>query len=104
MTYHFKGIWNESCFDIETNGLDASEIWCIVAKDIDTNKIYSYPPDKISDALELLEKSKILIGHNIVGFDIPVLKKLTNISFKDKKIIDTLVLSRLANPEREGHG
>ena len=91
-------------FDIETNGLDASEIWCIVAKDIDTNKIYSYPPDKISDALELLEKSKILIGHNIVGFDIPVLKKLTNISFKDKKIIDTLVLSRLANPEREGHG
>ena len=91
-------------FDIETDGLDASVIWCIVAKDIDTNKVYSYPPEKIDEGLELLEKSKILIGHNIVGFDIPVLQKLTDISFKDKKIIDTLVLSRLANPERDGHG
>ena len=91
-------------FDIETDGLDASVIWCIVAKDIDTNKVYSYPPEKIDEGLELLEKSKILMGHNIVGFDIPVLQKLTDISFKDKKIIDTLVLSRLANPERDGHG
>ena len=91
-------------FDIETDGLDASVIWCIVAKDIDTNQVHSFCPERIEEGLELLEKSKLLIGHNIVGFDIPVLKKLTDISFKDKKVIDTLVLSRLANPERDGHG
>tara|TARA_R110000803_G_scaffold198643_2_gene262466 strand:+ start:1780 stop:3513 length:1734 start_codon:yes stop_codon:yes gene_type:complete len=91
-------------FDIETDGLDATLIWCIVAKDIDTNQVYAYPPEKIDEGLELLEKANILIGHNIVGFDIPVLKKLTGMSFKNKKVIDTLVLSRLANPERAGHG
>ena len=91
-------------FDIETDGLDASVIWCIVAKDIDTNQVHSFCPKRIEEGLELLEKSKLLIGHNIVGFDIPVLKKLTGMSFKDKKVIDTLVLSRLANPERDGHG
>ena len=90
-------------FDIETDGLDASVIWCIVAKDIDTNQVHSFCPERIEEGLEMLEKSKLLIGHNIVGFDIPVLKKLTGMSFKDKKVIDTLVLSRLANPERDGH-
>ena len=64
-------------FDIETDGLDATLIWCIVAKDIDTNQVYAYPPEKIDEGLELLEKANILIGHNIVGFDIPVLKKLS---------------------------
>ena len=91
-------------FDIETDGLDASVIWCIVAKDIDTKQVYSFSPSNIEEGIELLAKSKILIGHNILGFDIPVLEKLTDISFKNKKIIDTLVLSRLANPERDGHG
>ncbi len=90
-------------FDIETDGLNASVIWCIVAKDIDTKQVYSFSPSNIEEGIELLAKSKILIGHNILGFDIPVLEKLTDISFKNKKIIDTLVLSRLANPERDGH-
>ena len=90
-------------FDIETDGLNASVIWCIVAKDIDTKQVYSFSPSNIEEGIELLAKSKILIGHNILGFDIHVLEKLTDISFKNKKIIDTLVLSRLANPERDGH-
>ena len=90
-------------FDIETDGLGASVIWCIVAKDLEDNRLYTFDPSQIDEGIKLLEKADILIGHNIVGFDIPVLKKLTNISFKDKKVIDTLVLSRLANPERDGH-
>ena len=91
-------------FDIETDGLNASVIWCIVAKDIDTNQIYSFSPSNIEEGIELLARSKILIGHNILGFDIPVLEKLTDISFKNKKIIDTLVLSRLANPRIKSVG
>ena len=30
-------------FDIETDDLNATKIWCIVAQDIDTNKIYKFP-------------------------------------------------------------
>ena len=91
-------------FDIETDGLDASKIWCIVAKDLETNKVHSFNPDQIKEGLELLAKAELLVGHNILGFDIPIIEKLTGLSFKDKKVIDTLVLSRLAKPERGGHG
>ena len=42
------------------------------------------------------------IWHNIIGFDIPVLTKLTSFKAKGKKIVDTLVASRLFNPSREG--
>ena len=91
-------------FDIETDGLDASKIWCIVAKDLETTKVHSFNPDQIKEGLELLAKAELLVGHNILGFDIPIIEKLTGLSFKDKKVIDTLVLSRLAKPERGGHG
>ena len=90
-------------FDIETDGLDASKIWCIVAKDLDTDKVYTYDTENIDKGLELLVSSELLIGHNILGFDIPVIETLTGLSFKNKKVIDTLVLSRLANPQRGKH-
>jgi len=90
-------------FDIETNGLEANKLWCIVAKDLDTQKVHAYGPQSILEGLDLIKKADLLIGHNILGFDIPVLEKLTDISFDNKKIIDTLVLSRLSNPERGGH-
>ena len=73
-------------FDIETNGLiDATKIWCIVAKDIETNQIYTYNPDQIESGLELLADADLLVGHNILGFDIPIIEKLAGLSFKNKK-------------------
>jgi len=89
-------------FDIETDGLDANVIWCIVCQDIETSKVYKFPPEKIKEGLALLESASCLIGHNIIGFDIPVLEKLTEVDLKDIPVIDTLVLSRLFNPVRDG--
>ena len=43
-----------------------------------------------------------IIGHNIIGYDIPALKKLWNVDFNGKKVTDTLVMSRLAEPSRQG--
>ena len=90
-------------FDIETDGLGASVIWCIVAKDLEDNRLYTFDPSQIDEGIKLLEKADILIGHNIVGFDIPVLKKLTNISFKDKKVIaksdNNYNLNNFLNPD-----
>ena len=89
-------------FDIETDDLDATKVWCIVAKELD-GKSYRFTPDEIEDGIKLLQDADTLIGHNIIGFDLPVLGNLYNFKYKGK-IIDTLVMSRLYNPVREnGH-
>ena len=94
-------------FDIETDDLYATKIWCLVAKNIVDGKIYTFGPDKIDEGCALLCDADELIGHNIIGFDLPVIRDLTR--FKTlgvgQKIVDTLVLSRLFDPTREaGHG
>jgi len=89
-------------FDIETDDLKATKLWCIVAQDLDSNEIFRFAPHQIESGLELLKSADALIGHNIIGFDIPVIKQLTGVDLSNKKLIDTLVLSRLFNPTREG--
>ena len=90
-------------FDIETDDLKATKVWCIVAQDVETNKIYQFPPDKLKEGVELLANADKLIGHNILGFDIPMVQKFFDVNLlTDKEILDTLVLSRLFNPTREG--
>ena len=88
-------------FDIETDDIKATKVWCIVAQDIETKKVYKFRPDDLEKGLKLLAQADKLIGHNIIGFDLPVLKKLLNFDYEGK-VVDTLVLSRLFNPVREG--
>ena len=83
-------------FDIETDDLKATKIHCIVAQDVDSGETYKFPPDKLQEGYDLLEKADKLIGHNIIGFDIPMVK------LRHKPVVDTLVMSRLFNPVREG--
>ena len=100
-------------FDIETNrvgdndiGLDTVDtLHCIVAQDVDTEEVFSFPPWELDKGVELLQNAKTLIGHNIIGFDIPMLEKLTSFKKKNVKVIDTLITSRLFYTIREGgHG
>jgi hypothetical protein len=91
-------------FDIETDGLyqDSKNIWCMVAIDEDDNS-YSFKQDEIDKGIELLKSADVIIGHNIIGFDVPVIKKLTGVDlYQHTKILDTLTLSRLFHPTREG--
>ena len=53
------------------------------------------------DSVEELEKAEALCGHNIIEFDIPVLEKLNMFKFEGR-IVDTLVMSRTLNPDRDG--
>ena len=93
----------ELVFDIETDGLDHSKIWCIVAKEVNKDKFHIYQPHNIEQGIRFLEKADTLIGHNIIGFDIPAMKKYYDFK-SDAKIVDTLVMSRLFNPSQEkGH-
>lgn len=94
-------------FDIEADGLQPTKIFCVVAMNTETGKVYEYGPDQIKQGVQLLQNADKLIGHNILGYDIPVIKNLMGVDLDDGsiKIVDTLVLSRLFNPAREGgHG
>ena len=53
--------------------------------------------------VDLIEKHKVFIGHNIIRFDIPVLEKILGIKVEGK-FIDTLALSWALNTERHIHG
>ncbi len=85
--------------DIETNGLDPDTIW--VAVTMQAGEIQEhYDRDSLSQALSGGDFP--VVGHNLIGFDLPVLDKLWGITVDKRRVRDTLVLSRLANPQREG--
>ena len=84
--------------DIETDGLDPSTIWMAVTRQDGQSKVH-YSADTLSDALQ---GSFSVIGHNLIGFDLPVLKRLWGLSVASERVQDTLVLSRLSDPAREG--
>ena len=84
-------------FDIETDGLlpDVTKVHCIVLKDLDTNEVIT---PKIKKAMQLLGEAELIIGHNIIKYDIPVLQKLYGF-YTEAKIFDTIVAARLMYPD-----
>ncbi len=90
-------------FDIETDGLleDLTQIHCLVLLDLDTVDIISCPPDKyafvmtIEEGLRELMKADLIVGHNIIKFDIPAIQKLYPWFQPQGQIRDTIVISRL---------
>jgi DNA polymerase I-like protein with 3'-5' exonuclease and polymerase domains len=94
-------------FDIEANGLQPTEIFCVVAVDVDTDTVYKFDNTQLKEAYDFLKSADKLIGHNIIGYDIPAISSVAGVDLfsADIKIVDTLVLSRLFKPTREGgHG
>ena len=90
-------------FDIETDGLNPTKIYCIAAKIIGKDVTEFWTPENVKFFPAWLDTNEVktLIGHNIIGFDLPVLKKLLGFDWWGD-IEDTLVMSRLDNPSREG--
>jgi DNA polymerase-1 len=90
--------------DCETDGLNPTKVFCIVCKDIDTKEVFPFIEHQCYK--EFVEFSKqeaeVWIGHNFINFDSYHWSRLLGTSIKVKDIRDTLVLSRLANPIRQG--
>ena len=97
--------------DIETDGLldKMTTIHCAVAKDYVSGEVMEYRPGEIFDFCELLE-GNVVIGHNWIGFDSAAIHKWKKMNCElyayeempqPKMVIDTLVMSRLLNPDRE---
>ncbi len=83
-------------FDIETNGLDPDKVHCLVIrKNGETN---SFVGNDILNGLDML-KDNLVVGHNIIKYDLPVLKKLYDYSHNENLVHDTLVFSRLIYPD-----
>jgi len=88
-------------FDIETDGLfhDVTQIHCIAIFDLDTKQTHVFndvgSEDPITKGLQLLEDADTVIGHNIIGYDLPVIHKLYPWFQRVAGVLDTLVLSRL---------
>lgn len=88
-------------FDVEADGLldTATKIHCICIVDLDSNDAAEYGPAEILAALEHLARAEVLIGHNALCYDLPLLKKLCDWSPPAECVVrDTLILSRLILP------
>lgn len=108
------------CSDLIQNALDYTKlpyrlkddfnVWCVVCNDIDTKEVKTFVGEtQIKNELpSYLESVTEVIGHNIISYDLPVLKLWAGIDFtvgylgetdticsKPVKIWDTLVLSKL---------
>ncbi len=90
-------------FDIETTAINnwstlegLTAIHCLVIQD-ENKKVHRFQAHNISDGLKLLSTKDCVVGHNGIGFDIPVLKK--RYGFDHPLVLDTMVLSRLMYPD-----
>jgi len=84
--------------DLEANGLTPDTIWCVVTMENGVTTVHT-TPDTLSEAL----RSPVsVVGHNLIGYDMPVLERLWGVSVASDRIIDTLVLSRLFDPSKSG--
>ena len=120
------------CIDIETNMLlepalnylsmpyrlkPEFKIWCIVITDMETyeHKILKLEECNKENIKEILKETELIIGHNHVSFDLPVLRLLGLIDYRigypgevsklydrDCEYVDTMILSKLLDPDRHG--
>jgi len=85
--------------DIETNSKH-DQIWMCYTHNSDTDEYICHT--KPSTLIPLLDIADTIVGHNIMGFDAPVLNKVWKLKISWRKLRDTLIMSRLLSPSLEG--
>ena len=95
-------------FDLETNGLlhDATQIHCIAIYDTETDQTFIYNDEcpgqgmsnPVHQGVQHLQYSDCIVGHNIIGFDLPVIRSIFSWFTPPDNCTDTLLLSRLYHP------
>ncbi len=86
-------------WDIETDGLDSTQLWVAVIKPRGGEPFVTECP---KEAANYLNKFDAVVGHNIIGFDVPALARPSGDRLKAKQG-DTLRMSRLLYPDRYEH-
>ena len=89
-------------------------VHCGVVKDIDTEEVFTFVGDDEirNQMIPMLEESDVVIGHNIIGYDLLTLKAVYGMQYTvgpdtinghPVEFYDTLVISKMLNPDRKGH-
>ena len=93
-------------FDIETNGIedftnlsDLKVCHCISIYDPIASKMITFEGEGIKEGLNMLSKADKIVGHNVIGFDLPALAKLYNFHPPLVRVQDSLVMSRCIHPD-----
>lgn len=93
--------WNKVVFDLESDGLldTITQVWCIGIYDVDAEVYQAFYGESLQRGIDILTNASVVIGHNIIDYDIPALGKLYP-DFKPKgRVTDTVILSRLLWPD-----
>ena len=103
---------NKSIFDIETDGLleEVTTVWCLVLRNIDDVNnvavytdyvVYKNRAGDLEAGLAKLTLQRVIAGHNVIGYDLAVLKKLYNWSPDPAtKVWDTWLMSLVLQYKR----
>lgn len=95
-------------FDIEANGFlaEATKLHCIWIEDLETGEREGFGPNDIALGIDRLAHADVLVGHNILKYDLAVIEKLSpgalapvNVDTAGVRYVDTLVLTRLLWPD-----
>ena len=92
-------------FDLEADGLphDVSTIHCMVLYNTEEDSYGVFNDqgtgEPITRAITLIEEADRIAGHNIINYDLRVIKKLYLFFEPQGEIIDTLLLSKLYHPD-----
>lgn len=88
-------------FDLEANGLldKATKVHCGVVSNLKGEEVWTYRPHQIDQLLAKLREADVLICHNLIDYDLPLLEKLYGFKYEGK-VVDTLIMSRLHKPDR----
>lgn len=92
--------------DVESDSIEAADcknIWCISCIDFDTGKEFIFRERQ--KFISWLQQIKVTtwIGHNILGYDLPVLRRLYDLDIDPDSCVDTLVVSRISDARRDKH-
>ncbi len=88
-------------FDIETNKIedwsnlsDLHTVHCLTIYDPTTPKMITYHGAGIQNGLQELAKAERIVGHNVIGFDLPALSKMYSFHPPLIKVLDTMVMAK----------
>ncbi len=95
--------------DIETDAIDATRIWVICAKDVDTGETeqflnVSHIEEEKQRFIEYCADVDCFVFHNGIGFDVPVINRMLGQVIDPHKVLDTLIVSRLVDYTLDGKG
>lgn len=92
-------------FDLEANGLvhDVTRIHCLGIYDTETKQTLVYNDEgntePLTRGIQRLEDADVIVGHNIINYDLAVIRKLYPWFERLGMVLDTLVLSRLCHAD-----